>query len=59
MIQIRELRNLIAHEYANDKLPELYRAVLTLSPALLAVVPKVVAYANELIGCYPDDGPEV
>jgi hypothetical protein len=59
MIQIRELRNLIAHEYANDKLPELYRAVLTLSPALLAVVPKVVAYANELIGRYPDDGPEV
>lgn len=39
MIRIRELRNLIAHEYANDKMPEVYAAVATLSPILLAVIP--------------------
>lgn len=53
MIQIRELRNLIAHEYGNDKMPEIYRAVATLSLPLLTVVPKVLAYANETIRKYP------
>ena len=48
MIKIRELRNLIAHEYANEKMPEIYAAVATLSPALLAVVPKVMAYAGNI-----------
>jgi hypothetical protein len=48
MIKIRELRNLIAHEYANEKMPEIYTAVVTLSPALLAVVPKVIAYASDI-----------
>lgn len=53
MIRIRELRNLIAHEYANDKMPEIYFAVTTLSPPLLAVVPKVIAYVNDIIRKYP------
>ena len=46
MIKIRELRNLIAHEYANEKMVEIYAAVAALSPALLAVVPRVMAYAS-------------
>jgi hypothetical protein len=53
LIRIRELRNLIAHEYANDKMPEIYTAVTVVSPILLAVVPKVVAYANDIIRRYP------
>lgn len=53
MIRIRELRNLIAHEYANDKMPEIYLAVTMLSPPLLIVVPKVIVYANEIIRKYP------
>lgn len=49
MINIRELRNLVAHEYASDKMPEIYAVVAAMSPALLAVVPKVIAYANGII----------
>lgn len=52
LIKIRELRNLIAHEYASDKMPEIYAVILAMSPALLAVVPKVVLYANELTKRY-------
>lgn len=48
MIKIRELRNLIAHEYSNEKMSEIYAAVAILSPALLAVVPKVIAYAGNI-----------
>ncbi len=48
MIKIRELRNLIAHEYADEKMSEIYAAVATLSPALLAVVPKVIDYADNM-----------
>ena len=44
MIKIREIRNLIAHE----KMPEIYTDVVTLSPVLLAVVPKVIAYASDI-----------
>lgn len=53
MIKIRELRNLIAHEYASDKMPEIYAVVAAMSPALLAVVPKVIAYANDISRRYP------
>ncbi len=53
MIKIRELRNLIAHEYGNEKMPEIYAAVVTLSPALLAVVPKVIAHASDITRRYP------
>ena len=49
MIKIRELRNLIAHEYASDKMSEIYNVVAAMSPVLLAVVPKVIAYSNNLI----------
>ena len=52
LIRIRELRNLIAHEYANDKMPEVYAAVATLSPILLAAIPKIIDHVNELIGKY-------
>ena len=48
MIKIRELRNLIAHEYSDEKMSEIYAAVAILSPALLAVVPKVIAYAGNI-----------
>ncbi len=52
LIRIRELRNLIAHEYANDKMPEVYAAVATLSPILLAAIPKIIDHVNDLIGKY-------
>lgn len=48
MIKIRELRNLIAHEYASDKMSEIYTVAAAMSPVLLAVVPKVIAYANDI-----------
>ncbi|MDP2783439.1 MAG: hypothetical protein Q8O38_02410 [Sulfurimicrobium sp.] len=53
LVRIRELRNLIAHEYAADKMAEIYTAVVALAPELLAVVPKVTAYAHELEKKYP------
>jgi len=53
LVRIRELRNLIAHEYAAEKMAEIYAAVAALSPPLLAVVPRVVAYARELERRYP------
>ena len=48
LIRIRELRNLIAHEYAGNKMPEIYRAVALLAPILLAVVPKIIIYVDDL-----------
>ena len=53
LVRIRELRNLIAHEYAADKMSEIYAAVATLVPELLAVVSKVTTYAHELEKKYP------
>lgn len=53
LIKIRELRNLIAHEYATEKMLEIYTAVAAMSPALLAAVPKVIAYARNTIQRYP------
>ncbi len=52
MIRIRELRNLIAHEYSNDKMQEIYAAVAEMSTALLAIVPKITLYADSLIWQY-------
>ncbi len=49
LVRIRELRNLIAHEYADEKLAEIYRAVFQLAPVLLGAVPKVSAWAQRLI----------
>jgi hypothetical protein len=53
LIRIRELRNLIAHEYATEKMLEIYGAVATMTPALLAAVPRVIAYAGNTIQRYP------
>jgi len=53
MVRIRELRNLIAHEYAADKMLGIYRAVLILAPALLTTVAKVQKSGFDLINHYP------
>lgn len=52
LITIRELRNLIAHEYATEKMIEIHTAVAGLSLTLLAIVPKVSAYAAILFEKY-------
>lgn len=54
LIKIRELRNLIAHEYATEKMFEIYSAVAALSPSLLTAVPKLIAYAEKIIHRYPE-----
>lgn len=54
LINIRELRNLIAHEYATEKMLEIYSAVAVLSPILLATVPKVVTYASSALQKYQE-----
>ena len=48
LVEIRELRNLIAHEYAADKMPDIYQAVSLLTPNLLMIVPKIQSYAQHL-----------
>jgi uncharacterized protein YutE (UPF0331/DUF86 family) len=53
LVRIRELRNLIAHEYAADKMAEIYAAIAALAPDLLAIVPKVVAYVLDLEKKHP------
>jgi len=53
LIKIRELRNLIAHEYAADKMHDIFATVAALTPLLLAVVPAVKAYAHSVIQRYP------
>lgn len=55
LIRIRELRNLIAHEYSSDQMPDIFRAVAALTPALLAAIPKVEAHADALIRRYIGD----
>ena len=49
MINIRELRNMIAHEYAAEKMTEIYAAVYALAQALLIIVPNVTAAAQRLV----------
>lgn len=48
LVRIRELRNLVAHEYAADRMAEIYAGIARLAPELLAIVPKVRAYAEDL-----------
>lgn len=48
LVRIRELRNLVAHEYAADQMAEIYAGIALLAPELLIVVPKVRAYAVDL-----------
>ena len=52
-IRARELRNLNAHEYATEKMQEIYSAVAAMSPMLLGTVPKVTAYVQALLQRYP------
>jgi hypothetical protein len=49
LINMRELRNLIAHEYAADAMAEIYNAVLKYSPILLATIPKITQEATRLL----------
>jgi hypothetical protein len=49
LIQIRELRNLIAHEYESESMHEIYTTVLALAPILLASVPKITDAAHLLL----------
>ncbi|WP_296704820.1 hypothetical protein [Thiocapsa sp. UBA6158] len=55
LMRIRELRNLIAHEYVSDQMPDIFRAVAALTPALLAAIPKVKAHGDALILRYTRD----
>lgn len=52
LIQIRELRNLIAHEYAADSLDEIYDAIAALAPKLIQLVPLVIEAGNLLLKRY-------
>ncbi len=52
LVKIRELRNMIAHEYAAEKMVEIYSVVYALATELLAIVPKVSKDAHVLINKY-------
>jgi len=45
-VQIRLLRNEIAHEYKADTIYDIFEKVLTYTPVLLEHVDQVMAYAN-------------
>ena len=49
LVRIRELRNLIAHEYAADKMAEIYEAVFMLSPELDKIAKEAADYSESLI----------
>lgn len=49
LVRIRELRNVIAHEYVDEKLRELHLAVLELAPMLVELTPKVTTSGRALI----------
>ncbi len=53
LVQIRELRNLIAHEYAADKMAEIYRATILFASKLLSLVPAISVHADKLVRQYP------
>lgn len=48
LVRIRELRNLVAYDYAADRMAEIYAGIAGLAPVLLAIVPKVKAHAEGL-----------
>lgn len=52
LVRLRELRNLIAHEYAADQMAEVYRVTGKLAPELLALVPAIMSYAQDLLRRY-------
>lgn len=49
LIRIRELRNLIAHEYAVEKLAEIYVAIAQLVPELDTTASATILYAQSLL----------
>lgn len=49
LIQIRELRNLIAHEYAADEMAEIYQAIHLLAPTLSLITQRTSDYAAALL----------
>ena len=49
LIQIRDLRNEISHEYVNDNLFELYKNLINLSEELLTIIQNSVDYSNKLL----------
>ncbi len=49
LVRIRELRNLISHEYAADKMAEIYEAVCILSPELDMISRQAADYSELLI----------
>lgn len=52
LVKIRELRNMIAHEYAAEKMVEIYSVVYALAAELLAIVPRVTSDAQAVIKKY-------
>ena len=48
LVRIRELRNLVAHEYAAYRMAEIYAGIALLAPSLLAIVPNVRVYVDDL-----------
>jgi hypothetical protein len=48
MISIRDLRNLIAHEYITENLLEVYRETLTLSDKLLETISQAEQFIQKL-----------
>lgn len=49
LIRIRELRNTIAHEYADENMADIYAAVAVLAPRLLALVPAIQSHVKRLL----------
>lgn len=49
LIKIRELRNLIAHEYATDQMMDIYATVMAMSPGLLQTASHVAVGVANLI----------
>ena len=45
LVRVRELRNLIAHEYEDEDLAALYREVIALAPVLLQAAQAAAAWA--------------
>ena len=54
LIRIRELRNLIAHEYAAEKMMEIYEEIVVVSPDLTKVSQNALDYAERLVNSLRD-----
>ena len=48
LVRVRELRNLIAHEYEDEDLPALYAEVQRLAPTLLHAVDRALDWARQV-----------